>query len=342
RTGGCGASGILSCGESGVSKQPRGVIEKRFRNAHSSAVALLSDQRDKAAGDLLRQYGLAFLLRHELQKLRFGGTDGNDQAPAFLQLLKKSLRQIRRGCGNDDAVKWRVRRKPLAAVPYFDGDVRVSEFGERGLCFCGPNSAAFDGIYVTAELCQQRRLVTRAGADLEHDVFFADLEHFEHQSDDVGLGYGLAFPDGKRVIVVGLGAVGVGDKLVAWNTGHRCQDSLIPDATLQELLVDHLTTALREVQIGDGEEGFQGSVSSFRFRVSSVLPLDLSCDSQDLSSHTMVSDRVYPQALPRVLSAIAVYGSYVERNVTLGYGAGVRPFLLALSVFGFIAVGWCS
>jgi len=56
----------------------------------------------------------------------------------------------------------------------------------------------------------------------------------------------------------------------------------------------------------------------------------------------MVSDRVYPQALPRVLSAIAVYGSYVERNVTLGYGAGVRPFLLALSVFGFIAVGWCS
>src|SRR5207245_1487487 len=113
-----------------------------------------------------------------------------------------------------------------------------------------------------------------------------------HQSDDVGLGYGLAFPDGKRVIVVGLGAVGVGDKLVAWNPGHRCQDSLIPDATLQELRVDHLTTALREVQIEDGGKGFQGSVSSFRFRVSSVLPLDVGCDSQDLSLHTMLSDRV--------------------------------------------------
>src|SRR5207302_2353867 len=107
-----------------------------------------------------------------------------------------------------------------------------------------------------------------------------------------GLGDGLVFTNGKRVIVVGLGAVGVGDKLVAWNTGHRRQDSLIPDATLQELRVDHLTTALREIQIEDGGEGFQGSVSSFRFRVSSVLPLDLRCDSQDLSLHTMLSDRV--------------------------------------------------
>src|ERR1700747_1359842 len=201
-----------------------------------------------------------------------------------------------------------MRRKPFAAIAHLDGDVPISESGEHGLRLRGPSGMALDGIDVTAELCRQRRRVARAGSNFEHDVFLGEVKHFEHQGDDVGLGYGLAFPDGKRVIVVGLGAVGVGDKLVAWNTGHRCQDSLIPDATLPELRVDHLMTALREVQIEDGGEGFQGSVSSFRFRVSSVLLLDLRGDSQDLTVHTMLSDRVrYRQALLRVLRAIAGY-----------------------------------
>jgi hypothetical protein len=46
---------------------------------------------------------------------------------------------------------------------------------------------------------------------------------------------------------------------------------------------------------------FQGSVSRFRIRVSSVLPLDVTCDSQDLTLHTMLSDGV---AIDRLLQGL--------------------------------------
>ena len=75
---------------------------------------------DRPVGELLDQHQLL----HEE-----GGANGNDHAPARLELLKQGRRNLRRSCGDDDAVEWRRVRPSIIAVALADLDGAVTEFG---------------------------------------------------------------------------------------------------------------------------------------------------------------------------------------------------------------------
>ncbi len=224
---------------------------------------MLSDERDEAAGSLFGEHGFTLELGDELQKLRFGRSHRNNQAARFFQLFEERLRQFWSGGGDDDGIEGRMCGKALAAVSHFERNVFIAEPAEDGVGCAGESGVAFDGVHVATEFRQERRLIARAGANFEDGFFGGEIEPFEHEGNDIGLGDGLSFTDGKGVVVVSLSAVGFGDKFVARDAGHCRENALVADAALAELGLDHVVTAVGEVEVENGE-GFQGQGSKFQ------------------------------------------------------------------------------
>ena len=75
----------------------------------------------------------------------------------------------------------------------------TSSFEESDLCY-----QSYGMELGALVLRQNGRLVTRAGADLEHGVLRGEVEQVRHQRDDVGLRDRLAMPDGQRMVGVGV------------------------------------------------------------------------------------------------------------------------------------------
>ena len=106
---------------------------------------------------------------------------------------------------------------------------------------------AFDGPDLLGERGQYRRLVAGACADLEHPVGGGEAEQFGHAGHDVGLGDGLAQPDGQGGVVVGRVALGGRDKQMAGNALHGSQHPLVGEAAGTQLVLDHAVTEVGEV-----------------------------------------------------------------------------------------------
>jgi hypothetical protein len=98
---------------------------------------------------------------------------------------------------------------------------------------------AFDGENFCGKFPKQRGNVTRAGSNLENFIIARELQRFEHDSDDVGLGNRLAVADRKRMIFVSLGTTRFRHKFVAGYPKHCVQDARIGDAPSAELGIDH-------------------------------------------------------------------------------------------------------
>src|SRR5215472_17188641 len=79
---------------------------------------------DRPVGKLLDQHQL---LHQE------GGANRNDHAPARLELLEQGRWNLRRRCGDDDAVEWRCVWPSIITVPLAGVDGVVTEFGQS---FC--------------------------------------------------------------------------------------------------------------------------------------------------------------------------------------------------------------
>ena len=67
----------------------------------------------------------------------------------------------------------------------------------------GKRAIALDADHLAGEPRQDRRLVARAGADLEHAMLRLHVELLGHVGDDVGLADGLAAGDRQRAIRIG-------------------------------------------------------------------------------------------------------------------------------------------
>ncbi len=59
------------------------------------------------------------------------------------------------------------------------------------------------GVDLMAQLGQHGRLITGTGAKLKYLARLLQAEQIGHQRHDIGLGDGLAMPDGQRAIGVG-------------------------------------------------------------------------------------------------------------------------------------------
>jgi len=85
-------------------------------------------------------------------------------------------------------------------------------------------SQRFDNLYgvnFSNDFSKNRRLISRAGADFQNPVCRLQARAFGHQGNNIGLGNGLVFFDGKRPVGVGNVPLVLFYKLVAGNFQHR-------------------------------------------------------------------------------------------------------------------------
>ena len=95
---------------------------------------------------------------------------------------------------------------------------------------------AFERGHVGAEPGEDRRLVARAGADLEDPVAGLDLEVLGHLGDHQRLADRLAGLDREGLVAVGVARHGVGDERLARDRAHRCEDALVGHAASAQLV----------------------------------------------------------------------------------------------------------
>ena len=73
------------------------------------------------------------------------------------------------------------------------------------LCLSGELFDDFHAVHFARQLRQDRCLIAKPGADLQHDIVGPDFEQIGHQCDNEGLGDRLFETDGKWNIGVGVG-----------------------------------------------------------------------------------------------------------------------------------------
>ncbi len=147
------------------------------------------------------------------------------------------------GGRDQDGVEGGAGRESEGSVSGEDADIRIAEGGENVARALREGCVAFDGKDLCGKFREQSRDVAGTSANLENLVAGRELEGLEHEGHDVRLGDGLAVPDRKGMIFVGLGAVRFRDKFVAGNTKHGVEDARIGDAAVPELRVDHTLTS---------------------------------------------------------------------------------------------------
>ena len=89
---------------------------------------------------------------------------------------------------------------------------------------------AFDRVDVAAQPGEHRRLVARAGADLEHPCTAIDFQRLGHDRDRRRMGDGLPVADRQRPILVGTLAQRFVHKEMPWGLRHRPEDALVLDS----------------------------------------------------------------------------------------------------------------
>jgi len=87
-----------------------------------------------------------------------------------------------------------------------------------------------DAVDVRPEQVEHRRLVARAGADLEDPVPRVDLQRLAHQRDDVRLADGLRLTDGKGLVLRGDVSQSLRHEVRARQQRHRGEHALVPNA----------------------------------------------------------------------------------------------------------------
>src|SRR5439155_1641652 len=118
-------------------------------------------------------------------------------------------------------------------------EVREPQPTEPLLRFDEQIGEPLDRPHAGAQVRQDRRLVSRPGADLEYPVAAPDREALRHQCHDVGLGDRLAAPDRKRSVLVGVVREVRRQEPLARQACQRREQSPVGDAARRELARHH-------------------------------------------------------------------------------------------------------
>jgi hypothetical protein len=201
-------------------------------------------------------YGFAVDDADQVKLLGVGRTDGNDEASGFAELGEQGGRDVERCGGDEDGVERSIVGKAKCAVAGEHADAGVAERGENGAGVFGEAGMTFDREDIRGQFGEKRGGVSGAGTDFEDGVGCGELEGFQHQGYDVGLGDGLAVTDGEWVIFVGFGAIGPGYEFVTGDAEHGVEDAGIGDAAGAELGVDHVAAGFGLLVAGFGHSCF--------------------------------------------------------------------------------------
>src|SRR4029453_5079103 len=132
-------------------------------------------------------------------------SDRNHEAAGRRQLIDQRPGNLVRCGGDDDAVERGMLGPPRIAVSLANADVRVAKLTQEGRCGPGEPRNDLDRVDFARQQSENRRLVSRAGADLEDSMRRFDAEHLGHIRNDVWLRDGLAEADRQRRVIVGGG-----------------------------------------------------------------------------------------------------------------------------------------
>ncbi len=99
---------------------------------------------------------------------------------------------------------------------------------------------ALDRDHLLRERAQNRRVIARAGADVEHFFRAAQFQPFRHQRRHVRLGDGLTVADGERRVDVRVREVHGVYEFFTRNEQHRIEHSLVANAAAAQLIFEHV------------------------------------------------------------------------------------------------------
>jgi len=204
------------------------------------APTLLTDQRHKAATSQRPCKNLPVLFLYEIQFLIQAVAHGNHEPSGIAQLIEKRGGNFRRARRHRDRVKGRLRRVSERAVAAHRGDIFATA-GVIEICTrqCRQLGDALDRNHAPSQPPEHRRVVTRAGANVQDFLASVEPQRLRHQRGHVGLRDGLAVADWNGRVGIRAMAVSRGDKFLARNQQHCIQHALIPNPALAQLLLDH-------------------------------------------------------------------------------------------------------
>ena len=130
--------------------------------------------------------------------------DRDHQAAALGELVEQGRGDRVGGGGDDDGVKRRLRRPALVAVAGPYAHLVKAQLPQRVRRALRQRRDDLDGEHLGAHRGEDRRLVARAGADLEDLLAGFHIHGLGHESDNERLGDGLPVTDGQRMVRVGL------------------------------------------------------------------------------------------------------------------------------------------
>jgi hypothetical protein len=87
---------------------------------------------------------------------------------------------------------------------------------------------------------QYSRLVSGTSPNFQDLFRPLEVEQLSHQGDNIRLGDGLPFPDGKWPVSVGHVLVLLWDKSMPWHPAHSFNDPFIPNAPIDQLALNHV------------------------------------------------------------------------------------------------------
>src|SRR6516164_3976071 len=108
--------------------------------------------------------------------------DRGDEDAAWLEPLQKAVGDGLHGRSDDDAIELAKLRSKAKTVGEHDLDVVIAERFEPPAGGVGEGAEALDGHDPTGQLRQDRRLVARTGANLEHAMALLQLQLLGHVS----------------------------------------------------------------------------------------------------------------------------------------------------------------
>src|SRR3984893_7794646 len=112
--------------------------------------------------------------------------------------MKQRRRHEVRSCGQHDLVERRVLGSAMVAIAHSGLDIGEAQAVQALFGLCAELLDDFHAVHLACELSEDRRLITKAGADLEHHILGTDVEQIRHQRYNEGLRDRLLASDRKR------------------------------------------------------------------------------------------------------------------------------------------------
>src|SRR5437868_4684591 len=245
----------MKASTSGSGSAASAISRGRLSSSVSSiAPPFLADQRhepDLAEAFLLQDSVL--LLGHFDQFLhRTGIADRHDEPSAGRKLLDQRTWDMAPAGGGEDRVERRLIAATGGPVAFDNLDVAVTEPPQPLARDVDQIMLALDPDHLRGNAADHRRGVTRAGADLEHDVAVPDPGGLDHQRHDIRLRYRLPGLDRQRMIVIGPLLVHLVDERFTRDRAERLEDRRIADSARGDLPLDHPLAKAGEVCHGLG------------------------------------------------------------------------------------------